>query len=155
MPVFDGTPVRANDSQSHYTFIGWDKPLTAVTGFTTYVAVFAADAHSFDVIAETAPTCTESGKKTYKCSVCGFTFDQETAAKGHDLGDVVIDGDKAYKECKTCGEKIEVPMAEAEKEQSLCKWCGKYHYKWIRPDFGRLSCIISQFFSLLAKFFTR
>ena len=155
MPVFDGTPARANDSQSHYTFIGWDKPLTAVTGFTTYVAVFAADAHSFDVIAETAPTCTESGKKTYKCSVCGFTFDQETAAKGHDLGDVVIDGDKAYKECKTCGEKIEVPMAEAEKEQSLCKWCGKYHYKWIRPDFGRLSCIISQFFSLLAKFFTR
>ncbi len=155
MPVFDGTPVRANDSQSHYTFIGWDKPLTTVTGFTTYVAVFAADAHSFDVIAETAPTCTESGKKTYKCSVCGFTFDQETAAKGHDLGDVVIDGDKAYKECKICGEKIEVPMAEAEKEQSLCKWCGKYHYKWIRPDFGRLSCIISQFFSLLAKFFTR
>lgn len=155
MPVFDGTPVRAKDSQSHYTFIGWDKPLTAVTGFTTYVAVFAADAHSFDVIAETAPTCTERGKKTYKCSVCGFTFDQETAAKGHDLGDVVIDGDKAYKECKTCGEKIEVPMAEAEKEQSLCKWCGKYHYKWIRPDFGRLSCIISQFFSLLAKFFTR
>lgn len=155
MPVFDGTPVRVCDSQSHYTFIGWDKPLTAVTGFTTYVAVFAADAHSFDVIAETAPTCTESGKKTYKCSACGFTFDQETAATGHDLGDVVIDGDKAYKECKTCGARVDVPMEDAEREQSLCKWCGRYHYKWIRPDFGRLSCIISQFFSFLAKFFTR
>lgn len=32
---------------------------------------------------EKVPTCTESGIKNYKCSVCGNSYMEETAAKGH------------------------------------------------------------------------
>ena len=153
IPVFDGTPVKPHDEQYHYVFAGWDKPIAAVTGFTTYVAVFAANAHEFVTVSETAPTCTESGKKVLSCPVCGFTFEQETQPTGHSYGEAFIENGKAYRECGTCGDRIEIPMSEAEKEQSLCKYCGKYHYKWIRPDFGWISCIISRFFTFLGSMF--
>ena len=153
IPVFDGTPVKPHDEQYHYVFAGWDKPIAAVTGFTTYVAAFAANAHEFVTVSETAPTCTESGKKVLSCSVCGFTFEQETQPTGHSYGEAFIENGKAYRECGTCGDRTEIPMSEAEKEQSLCKYCGKYHYKWIRPDFGWISCIISRFFTFLGSMF--
>ncbi len=153
IPVFDGTPVKPHDEQYHYVFAGWDKPIAAVTGFTTYVAVFAANTHEFVTVSETAPTCTESGKKVLSCSVCGFTFEQETQPTGHSYGEAFIENGKAYRECGTCGDRMEIPMSEAEKEQSLCKYCGKYHYKWIRPDFGWISCIISRFFTFLGSMF--
>ena len=153
IPVFDGTPVKPHDEQYHYVFAGWDKPIAAVTGFTTYVAVFAANAHEFVTVSETAPTCTESGKKVLSCPVCGFTFEQETQPTGHSYGKAFIENGKAYRECGTCGDRMEIPMSEAEKEQSLCKYCGKYHYKWIRPDFGWISCIISRFFTFLGSMF--
>lgn len=153
IPVFDGTPVKPHDEQYHYVFAGWDKPIAAVTGFTTYVAVFAANAHEFVTVSETAPTCTESGKKVLSCPVCGFTFEQETQPTGHSYGEAFIENGKAYRECGTCGDRMEIPMSEAEKEQSLCKYCGKYHYKWIRPDFGWISCIISRFFTFLGSMF--
>lgn len=153
IPVFDGTPVKPHNEQYHYVFAVWDKPIAAVTGFTTYVAVFAANAHEFVTVSETAPTCTESGKKVLSCSVCGFTFEQETQPTGHSYGEAFIENGKAYRECGTCGDRMEIPMSEAEKEQSLCKYCGKYHYKWIRPDFGWISCIISRFFTFLGSMF--
>ena len=153
IPVFDGTPVKPHNEQYHYVFAGWDKPIAAVTGFTTYVAAFAANAHEFVTVSETAPTCTESGKKVLSCSVCGFTFEQETQPTGHSYGEAFIENGKAYRECGTCGDRTEIPMSEAEKEQSLCKYCGKYHYKWIRPDFGWISCIISRFFTFLGSMF--
>ncbi len=155
MPCFDGAPVKASDANHHYVFKGWDKDLVPVTGFTAYTAVFGAEEHELTLVSETAPTCTEGGKKTYTCSDCGYTTVSESSATGHDFGSAVIEGDTAYKECKTCGTRINVSVDDAEKEQNLCKWCGKYHYKYIRPDFGRISCIISQLLSFFAKLFSR
>ena len=155
MPSFDGEVTKESDLRNHYTFTGWNKPVTAVTGFATYVAVFASEEHTFVTVSDTAPTCTEVGKKVEVCTECGFTVEQETPATGHNFGESFIENGKAFRECENCGGRIEIPLDEAEHEQSLCKYCGKYHYKWIRPDFGWIFCVISRFFTFLGNMFNR
>ena len=154
-PVYGGTePVKENDSKNHYTFKGWNRTVTKVTGNAVYKAEFTEQAHDFELIEEAAPTCTESGKKTFKCTVCGYTFDEEQPSTGHSYGEVITEGDSSYKECSVCHDRVEV-NTDKDKEQNLCKYCGKYHYKYIWPDFGRLSCLISRFLTFLAELFKR
>lgn len=151
MPAFDGTPTKDCTDKVHYTFTGWDKEITAVTGFTAYKAVFAVEEHTLAYSETKEPTCTEGGKTVYVCSDCGYMTVVETSATGHKLGETVIDGDRAYKECSVCGEQVEVELEEAQYQNNLCKYCGKYHYKYIRPDFGWLSCFISRLFDMFAE----
>jgi uncharacterized repeat protein (TIGR02543 family) len=151
MPVFDGTPTKDCTDKVHYTFTGWDKEITAVTGFTAYKAVFAEEEHTLAYSETKEPTCTEGGKTVYVCPDCGYMTVVETSAAGHKLGETVIDGNRAYKECSVCGEQVEVDLEEAQYQNNLCKYCGKYHYKYIRPDFGWLSCFISRLFDLFAE----
>ncbi|MBQ9085033.1 MAG: hypothetical protein IJY24_05190, partial [Clostridia bacterium] len=42
-PEYDGTPFRADDEYYEYTFSGWDKPLTEVTGDASYSACFGRE----------------------------------------------------------------------------------------------------------------
>lgn len=42
IPVFDGTPTRMDDEYSEFTFAGWDRELSSVTGETTYYATFTS-----------------------------------------------------------------------------------------------------------------
>ncbi len=151
MPVFDGTPTKDFTDKVHYTFTGWDKEIVAVTGFTAYKAVFAEKEHTLSYTETKEPTCTEGGKTVYVCADCGYTKVIETSALGHKLGETVIDGDRAYKECSVCGEQVEIELEDAQYQNSLCKYCGKYHYKYIRPDFGWLSCFIARLFDLFAE----
>lgn len=39
-PSFSGTPEKEGDFESYYEFVGWDKPIAAVTADATYTAVF-------------------------------------------------------------------------------------------------------------------
>ncbi len=41
------TPTKAYDSAYHYSFKGWDKPLTNITADTTITATYTATAHSY------------------------------------------------------------------------------------------------------------
>lgn len=160
IPAYEGASLeKAYDNGYHYAFGGWNKEITAVTENTIYVAVYDAAAHTFKEGSVTVPTCTDDGKIEYICD-CGYSYEAKDLAFGHEFN-YVIEGDKAYKVCDRCGEKIEVPMEEAEEvlgkaeeeANKYCKYCGKYHYKYIFPDLGFISCIISRIFTFFAELF--
>lgn len=153
-------PSKACDSANHYTFKGWNKEIAKVTQNTTYVAVYEAIAHNYVANVDSVPSCTEDGKTTYTCE-CGDTYVMTALATGHKY-EYVVDGEAVSKVCSVCGDTIEV-TDEAEKEEVLggttdtdgdvCEFCGKYHYKYLLPGIGRLSCFISRIFTFLADLF--
>ena len=50
VPVYGGeTPVKAQTAQYTYSFSGWDKPITAVSGEATYKAVYTSALRSYTV----------------------------------------------------------------------------------------------------------
>ncbi len=49
IPTFEGTPEKQNTAQYTYTFNGWDKTLTAVTGNETYTAVFTESVREYTI----------------------------------------------------------------------------------------------------------
>ncbi|MBR6018327.1 MAG: hypothetical protein IK073_06870 [Paludibacteraceae bacterium] len=50
VPSFTGEqPSREEDAQYTYTFSGWDKELSAVTGNTTYIATYSATTRSYTI----------------------------------------------------------------------------------------------------------
>lgn len=50
VPVYNGeTPVRAGTEQTEYTFIGWSPAVGAITGDTTYTAVFSDTTRTYDI----------------------------------------------------------------------------------------------------------
>lgn len=159
-PVFEGTtPVKAYDNGYHYTFKGWDKEISKVTENTNYIAVYTASEHTVgEPELKTPVSCTSDGK--YECSCeCGYSYEIVEYATGHKYEYSIVDN-KGYKTCRNCGDVIEVPLEEAQKEveiqqntENLCKYCGKYHYKYIFPDLGFISCIISRIFTFFAELF--
>ena len=159
-PVYEGeTPAKAYDSAYHYEFKGWNKEIAKVDANTVYVAVYEAAAHDCgegNVIA--APDCTKDGVVEFSCA-CGYSYTSVIPAHGHDY-EYVIEGEKVYKVCLICGEKTEVTGEEAEEvlgnkaeADKYCKYCGKYHYKYIFPDLGFISCLISRIFTFFAELF--
>ena len=73
--------------------------------------------HDWTETIDTAPTCLEGGHASYTCSLCGETYEQNLAAKGHDWkvkehvntvynadGTVETQGHTLY-ECSVCGEQ--------------------------------------------------
>ena len=73
--------------------------------------------HEWQKTIDTAPTCLEGGHASYTCSLCGETYEQILAAKGHDWkviehinmvynsdGTVATQGHTLY-QCSVCGEQ--------------------------------------------------
>lgn len=52
--------------------------------------------HKWKVVSETKPTCTEDGKKTWKCSACGKKYSEKIPALGHDWDEGVITTEPLY-----------------------------------------------------------
>ena len=72
-------PTRPYDSSYHYTFKGWDKSYSSITGTTTITATYTAVAHSYTTETSRTPsTCCKKGSVTKKCS-CGATQTTELA----------------------------------------------------------------------------
>lgn len=56
------------------------------------IAALSADGrHSYDLVDEVAATCTEPGRKVYKCGVCGASYTETIPASGHDWEEWVTD----------------------------------------------------------------
>lgn len=52
-------------------------------------SAIASHDHVYETVSETKATCTEKGKKTERCTVCGKEATEETPALGHSLGEWV------------------------------------------------------------------
>ena len=75
-------PTCPPDHQGHYSFIGWTPSVGNVTADATYTAIYKTSAHSYKTTT-VAATCTTSGKATYTCSSCGYSYHETLPAKGH------------------------------------------------------------------------
>ena len=75
-------PTRNSDSLNHYSFRGWTPALGNITGDTTYTAAYNAVAHVYKTTT-TAATCVTTGKTTYTCTGCGYSYNVTLPAKGH------------------------------------------------------------------------
>ncbi len=116
-------------TRSGYTFLGWSASSTATKATYTAGGSFTENAnttlyavwqknhsHSYTGTVTKAPTCTETGVRTYKCS-CGASYTQTISATGHTESDWFIDysatveysGSK-HKECTVCGEVLETAV---------------------------------------------
>lgn len=159
MPAYEGaTPAKAFNNGYHYEFKGWNKEITAVTQIANYVAVYEAVSHEYTAEVVSAPTCTEIGETVYTCE-CGYSYTETAPAAGHNY-EYIIDGDNVTKECGVCGDTVEVTGEEKDQiladdtvDSNICEHCGKYHYQYLLPGIGRLSCFISRIFTFLANLF--
>jgi len=58
--------------------------------------------HTWDTGTGTDATCTKSGSKTFKCTLCGNTKTENTPAAGHKFGDWTSDAGKHSHTCTVC-----------------------------------------------------
>ncbi len=82
--------------------------------------------HTYTSSVTTDPTCTETGVKTYTCTVdgCGATYTEDVDANGHTfVNDVAYKaptckdtGNYAYKECSECNKYFHADATESEAE---------------------------------------
>ncbi len=159
-PAYEGeTPEKAYDSAYHYAFKGWNKEIAAVTENATYVAVYESAKHEFSEDVVSAPTCTQAGKTVCSCG-CEYSYETSTPANGHRY-EYVVDGENVTKVCSVCGDTVEVTGAEKDDvlgtgttEDGMCELCGKYHYKYLLPLIGRLSCFFSRILTYLENLIT-
>ncbi len=114
--VYTGTtPTMAPDAENHYSFAGWDKPLTGITADTTFTARFTATPHiyTYSKVDEnnhkgicscghtltdphtwnsgeitSQPGCDSDGIVTYTCSVCSTIKTDTVASTGHNYTSV-------------------------------------------------------------------
>ncbi len=81
------------------------------TAFT--IAAFAGDydtpvvpihtKHSYYVLSQTLPTCTEAGVKTYKCRKCTSTYNEDVPPLGHMFSyDGIQSGQGVELSCRYC-----------------------------------------------------
>jgi len=116
-------------TRSGYTFLGWSTSSTATKATysaggsfttnanTTLYAVWQKNhTHSYMATVTQAPTCTETGIKTYRCS-CGASYIQTISATGHTESDwlrgfpaSVHSAGSKHKECTECGEVLETEI---------------------------------------------
>lgn len=98
--------------------------------------------HDWQETIDTAPTCLEGGHASYTCSLCGETYEQNLAAKGHDWtvkehvntvynadGTVETQGHTMY-ECSVCGEQwytdTGAPPPDVSGSSSILAWLQEF-----------------------------
>ena len=117
--TYDGpAPVKASDSNYHYTFTGWNKDTSVVTDNMNVYATFSKEGHSFDNgVEQSAATCQHGKIMKYTCPACGYSYTKEigSALQHNWVEDVTrrvnptpsADGTKVLR-CTHCGnEKTE------------------------------------------------
>lgn len=66
MPEYsNGTPTKSEDKQYTYTFTGWDKTISSVTGDATYTAQFTPSLKSYTIVVEAENGGTATGGGTF------------------------------------------------------------------------------------------
>ncbi|MCM1365065.1 MAG: GBS Bsp-like repeat-containing protein [Faecalibacterium sp.] len=122
------TPTRTG-----YTFDGWYTAATGGTKITSSTKVTATSnqtlyahwshAHSYTSTVTKAATCTQTGTKTFKCSICGNTYTESIPATGHKaVTDKAIaatctsEGKTEGSHCSVCGTAIKAQTTVAKLE---------------------------------------
>lgn len=68
-------------------------------------------AHDFKLKDTVSPTCTEEGKNTYACTVCGYEYSESIPAAGHKYETVITEPTcteegSTKRVCKVCGDTV-------------------------------------------------
>ena len=107
--------------------------------------------HDWQETIDTVPTCLEGGHASYTCSLCGETYEQNLAAKGHDWkviehvnmvynsdGTVATQGHTLY-ECSVCGEQwytdTGAPPPDVSGSSNILAWLTNFQ-TWLDGKFG-------------------
>lgn len=107
--------------------------------------------HDWQETIDTAPTCLEGGHASYTCSLCGKTYEQNLAAKGHDWkviehvnmvynsdGTVATQGHTLY-QCSVCGEQwytdTGAPPPDVSGSSTIIAWLTNFQ-TWLDGKFG-------------------
>ena len=94
------------------------------------------------------PTCTETGIKTYTCTVCSETKTETIPAKGHSFGSAAYDTNHPhaeYKICSTCNSRINTGNT---KKVDSCEQC--YPVTGISINHSTVTLIVGSSISLSA-----
>ncbi len=121
--------------------------------------------HDWTETIDTAPTCLEGGHASYTCSLCGETYEQNLAAKGHDWkvkehvntvynadGTVATQGHTLY-QCSVCGEQwytdTGAPPPDVSGSSNILAWLQAFQ-TWLdekldlTPVLERLDAILAE-----------
>ena len=121
--------------------------------------------HDWQETIDTAPTCLEDGHAFYTCSLCGETYEQNLAAKGHDWkviehvnmvynsdGTVATQGHTLY-QCSVCGEQwytdTGAPPPDVSGSSNILAWLQSFQ-TWLdekldlTPVLERLDAILAE-----------
>jgi len=115
----------------------WKKIIIKALCITMLVTLFGCKPceHDWQLESNTA-TCTESGIKTFVCSICGETQTEESTAKGHSWNFLKLvdstctaDGYRDW-QCEYCGETIQdvIPAGHNFTNNGICSKCGDFKY---------------------------
>ena len=87
------TEYAISDTAAIYGIAGSTAQAYAEKYARTFVPVCldGTENHSFD--SSTTATCTEDGITTYNCSICGYTYEEDTAATGHSFTNYISNND--------------------------------------------------------------
>ncbi len=126
------TPTKEKDNSYHYTFKGWNKALTNITGNMVVTAQFTPIVHSYTYgkvdntnhkgtcscgyavttahswnsgTVTTQPTCTAVGVITYTCNTCKGTKTEPVSPLGHSYVYTSLNGLTHQITCKNCNFK--------------------------------------------------
>ena len=94
-------------------------------------------AHDFELVSDTAATCTQDGEKSYKCTRCDETKSEKIDATGHSWGEWVTvkeptttEEGLAKRTCSACGTEEEKTLDRVSEKNRIIQFVNidKMHY---------------------------
>lgn len=80
----------------------WD--YTGEPNFTGSFTISKCCNHIYNNTVTKSATCTETGQRTYTCSLCGDTYTETIKALGHSYKEVLVDNENFKEICTRCGD---------------------------------------------------